>query len=109
MQNATERRQLILEYMCECRQSTRANLANEFNVSLRTIERDLLILACSYPVYTLQGGAGGVYVVDGYYIGRKYLKTNQQALLEQLSNSLTGEDANTMQEILKTFALPKIK
>lgn len=105
VQYATERRQQILEYMCEKRHESCANLMNEYGISYTTLYRDLQILQCSYPIYTTQGNGGGVHVVEGYYIGRKYLKPYQRALLEQLSATLTGEEAKTMQEILKTFAL----
>lgn len=105
MQCATERRQQILEYMCDRRHESCANLMTEFGVSYPTLYRDLQILQCSYPIYTTKGTGGGVHVVDGYYIGRKYLKPNQKALLEQLSETLTGEDAKTMRDILKAFAL----
>ena len=43
---------------------------------------------------------GGVRVADGYYLGRKYLKPNQQELLKRLSENLTGEDLATMNSIL---------
>ena len=104
---ATERRMAILEALCERRHDSVENLANEFNVSVRTIKYDIEALILSYPVYTTQGCGGGVHVVEGYYIGRKYLKPNQQELLEKLSATLSGEDAKTMREILKTFALKR--
>lgn len=110
MQSTTERRQAILELMCERRHEKICNLAFEFNVNERTIRRDIQILSISYPIYTATGNekqGGGVHVVDGYYIGRKYLKANQQELLERLSLTLNEEDARTMNEILKTFALQR--
>ena len=60
MKNTSERRQMILEYLLEHRETTRFELSNHFNVSLRTIERDILILSCSYPIITIQGGGGGI-------------------------------------------------
>ncbi|MGI6702348.1 MAG: HTH domain-containing protein [Christensenellales bacterium] len=103
---ATERRMAILEALCKRRHDSVENLANEFNVSVRTIKYDIEALILSYPVYTTQGCGGGVHVVDGYYIGRKYLKPSQEALLQKLKKSLEGVDIRTMEEILKTFALP---
>ena len=52
---ATERRQAILEALCERRRETVENLAYEFSVSTRTIKRDILELSLSYPVYTVSG------------------------------------------------------
>ena len=50
---------------------------------------------------------GGVRVADGYYLGRKYLKPDQQELLKRLSENLTGEDLATMNSILSECALTK--
>ena len=38
--NASERRQRLLEVLCQRRQDTVENLASEFGVSARTIRRD---------------------------------------------------------------------
>ena len=104
MKNTSERRQMILEYLLEHRETTRFELSNHFNVSLRTIERDILILSCSYPIITIQGGGGGIKIADGYRLGMKYLSESQAALLEQLSETLSGKDLEIMQSILKIFS-----
>lgn len=108
MKNTTERRQQILEYLLENRVATRSELSNTFKVSLRTIERDVLVLSCSHPIITMQGGAGGIRIADGYRLGKKYLTTTQTALLEKLSQNLEGEDLVTMKEILRMFRQPII-
>jgi predicted DNA-binding transcriptional regulator YafY len=97
---------MILEYLLEHRETTRFELSNHFNVSLRTIERDILILSCSYPIITIQGGGGGIKIADGYRLGMKYLSESQAALLEQLSETLSGKDLEIMQSILKIFSKP---
>lgn len=48
----------ILKYLCSRRSTNRQELSYRFGVSLRTTERDLLVLECSYPIYTTQGGGG---------------------------------------------------
>lgn len=106
MKNTSERRQMILEYLLEHRETTRFELSNHFNVSLRTIERDILILSCSYPIITIQGGGGGIKIADGYRLGMKYLSESQAALLEQVSETLSGKDLEIMQSILKIFSKP---
>jgi predicted DNA-binding transcriptional regulator YafY len=106
MKNTSERRQMILEYLLEHRETTRFELSNHFNVSLRTIERDILILSCSYPIITIQGGGGGIKIADGYRLGMKYLSESQAALLEQLSETLSCKDLEIMQSILKIFSKP---
>ena len=106
MKNTTERRFLILEYLLEHRKATREILSAQFNVSMRTIERDVLILSCSFPIRAIQGKDGGIKIADGYNLGMKYLSELQSALLEKLSENLTGEDLLIMQSILKTFSKP---
>lgn len=56
--DAVERRQQILELLCQRRKDTMQNLAAELGVSERTIRRDVEILTRSYPVLTL-GRNGG--------------------------------------------------
>ena len=106
MRSTTERRQSILEVLCLRRFDTIDHLADEFGVSRRTIRYDLEVLQCSYPIETLKGGGGGVRVMDGYYIGMKYLNSGQAALLEKLSETLSGDELLMMQSILKTFSKP---
>ncbi len=107
MKSALERRQAILEVLCERKHDTVDNLATEFCVSERTIRRDLEYLTLSYPIYTTQGKGGGVHVVDGFYICKKYFTSKQRDLLEKLKKGLSGEELATMQAILKTFGEPK--
>ena len=108
MKNTTERRQAILDYLLEHKKATRNILASRFNVSLRTIERDVLILSCSYPIDAVQGGGGGIYISDGFKLGMKYFTDEQAALLEKLSEGLTNEELVIMKSILKTFRRPVV-
>jgi len=72
---ANERRQKILEILCVRRQETMENLAQEFNVTTRTIRTDIEELTLAHPIETVRDRyGGGVRVADGYYLGRKYLK-----------------------------------
>lgn len=109
MRSTAERRMAILEYMCERRHETLENLMFEFNVSRSTIIRDLDELSRHYPLYTKSGNGGGVHVVKGFILGRKYFSDKQQELLERLSLRLDGDDLKTMKSILKVFSAPKIE
>ncbi len=101
-----ERRNEIMEVLCRRRHDTMQNLATEFGVSIRTIRNDIDILSLSYPLETIRGRyAGGVKVMDGFYMNHKYLKSEQHELLKRLSTSLTGSDFDVMNSILKDFAL----
>ncbi len=106
MRSTTERRQQMLEYLCQVRATTREDLMQEFNVSKNTVDRDLQILMCSYPIDTFRGVGGGVRIADWFRLGMKYLNETQHSLLVKLSETLSGDELATMQSILKTFSNP---
>ena len=56
---AAERRQLILDLLCQRRRETISNLAAELGVSERTIRRDVEMLTLRYPIETVCGRYGG--------------------------------------------------
>ena len=105
--STNERREEIMRMLCAQRRMNIAQLVGHFGVSRRTIQYDIDALTCSYPIVTKPGRyGGGIEIPDGYYIGRNYLDTEQQALLRKLAGSLAGAELETMESILKTFALP---
>ncbi len=106
MQSALERRQAMLELLSDRRQETVANLMAEFGVSRCTVLRDIETLSCSAPIFTVQGNGGGIRVAEGYYYGRRYLHSDEEALLRRLIHGLQPEEQKTMQGILKRFGRP---
>ena len=100
---AAERRQAILEVLCMRRHETRENLAHEFGVSKRTIEYDVLELSLSYPVFTIQGNGGGIYVTDDFRLNRPKMNEKQTELLQRILPTLSGEDKETMETIIKIY------
>ncbi len=109
MQSAVDRRQQLLETISDRRHETVDRLAAEFGVSRRTIERDITVLSCSYPIVTENWRGGGVRAMDGWFVSRRYLQDDQEALLRSLLPGLQPEDQETMQRILSAFAKPKAK
>lgn len=109
MQSATERRQLILEYISEKRFVKIQAIADEFNITTRTVKSDIQLLSCSYPIETRTGRYGGVFAADGWYLSRRYLHDDQEALLRKLLPGLQPEEQKTMEGILAAFAKPKIQ
>ena len=73
MRCTTERRQLVLEYLLDQRHTTLNALCKEFEVSMSTMRRDILILSFFYPITTFQGGGGGIKIAEGYRLGMKYM------------------------------------
>lgn len=109
MQSTIERRQLLLEAISDRRQETYQSLADEFGVSKMTIRRDIEALSCSYPLFTVSGNGGGVRAMDGWYLSRRYLHDDQEALLRELIPGLQPDKQEVLQQILKAFGKPKIK
>ncbi len=98
---AAERRQAIIEVLCIRRFDTRENLAEEFHVTPRTITNDVLMLSLSYPIDSTPGKGGGIYVLDGFYLHSFNLKRKHVDLLKRIYADLTGEDRETMCEIIR--------
>ncbi|MSR91275.1 helix-turn-helix transcriptional regulator [Inconstantimicrobium porci] len=66
-------------------------LAEKFNVSVRTIYRDIDVLSENgVPVYCTQGKGGGIYLMDGYSIDKTMLSDNEQ---KQVLAALQGLNA----------------
>ena len=77
---------------------------SEFGVSRCTVLRVIETLSCSAPIFTVQGNGGGVRVADGYYYGRRYLHSDQEALLRKLMPGLQPDEQKTIQS---SFSNPK--
>ena len=102
--NPWERRQKILEVLCLRRHDTYRNLAHEFNVSTGTIRRDIVVLTCSYPIETVQGGHGGVRVAEWFHLDRRALNSAEITFLRRLGESLDGPDLEMLNRIIATFS-----
>ena len=101
---AYERRYSILIILCRRRRETRENLANEFGVSKRTIEYDILYLSLKYPIYTKQGNGGGIYIMAGFKLNKPSMNEKQIGLLNKLATMLTGEDKEIIIEIVNIYS-----
>ena len=96
MKNTSERRLEILEYLCERRRDTVAHLAVEFGVCERTMRNDILLLSCSYPIYTRQGNDGGVFVMGHFQPGMRCLTPRQaeaEVLAQATRNTIFADEA----------------
>ncbi len=104
---ACERRMALLEVLCLRRHDTRENLAFEFGVSKRTIEYDVQILSANYPIFSVQGKGGGIYVMEGYELHKKYLTDKQSEVLRELAVTLSEENKQIVLSVLKDFSRKK--
>jgi predicted DNA-binding transcriptional regulator YafY len=103
---ALERRQAIIELLCERRTEKIENLAFEFSVNECTIRRDIQELSLSYPIYTKTGTYGGVYVAEDYYLGKQYLRSEEKELLESLASSVGDDQRKMLESIIRRFGRP---
>ena len=71
MQETTERRQQMLEYISIHRHVQYQDLMDEFHISKKTAQRDVEILSCSYPIYTRTTCAGGIFAMEGWYASKR--------------------------------------
>ena len=105
---SSERRQAILEALCERRHDKIENLAYEFHVTERTIRNDVLELSLSFPVYTVSGRYhSGVYIADDYYLGKQYLTEEQLELLISLKSQVGDDQRKILDSIVKKFGKVK--
>lgn len=109
MRTANERREAIRNYLSDVRFTTLGKLTDEFGVSKSTIRRDIDILTETTPLETIQGNGGGIQVADGWYVNRRYLTEEQEALLNRLLSRLQVEDRKVIKSILVAFEKPKIR
>ena len=105
--SAGERRKRIMEILSARRSVTAAQLAEEFNTSVRTINRDFELLSLEYPITTKRGHGGCFTVPEGWYASRSYLTAEQKNLLIKLNRQLSGEERMLMDSILTRFSRPE--
>ena len=88
----SERRTKILEFLVKKKQSTRCELATEFNVSTDTIDRDIVYLSGIAPVYTKQGNQGGIYILPEYRSYKNYLTDEEEECLYALIKKSANDE-----------------
>lgn len=84
--NALDRRNEILRILNSRKSITVPELAKRFEVSERTILRDITYLSSSAPIVTTQGKHGGISLMSGYKYNdyRYYLGTEQASVLDKI-------------------------
>ena len=117
MRETAERRCKIMKILCTRRHETMNNLASEFGVSTRTIQRDVESLSRTEPIFTQAGKyGGGVYVVEGYYMDRMYMTNAEIDVLQKLyiaaddnAMLLTICEKNILRLLISKYSKPKAK
>ncbi|MGG5333500.1 helix-turn-helix transcriptional regulator [Enterococcus sp. AZ163] len=85
----------LTHYLLANRSATAAELAQRFNVSLRTVFRDIDILSSAgIPIYTSQGTGGGIFIDNDFVLSKTTLTSEEQKkiLLSLSSLAATKQD-----------------
>ena len=101
----------ILYYILEKGKVTASELADKFEVSVRTIYRDIdSISSAGIPIYALQGKGGGIEIAEDFVLSKSLLSENEK---QQIMSALKGLDNTAIQHenelLTKLSALFKMK
>ena len=110
----TERQLKLLRVLAQRRYDTLSNLAFEFDVTQRTILRDIDEISPYIPVYCKRGRFdGGVYVDPSYRLDRAYMTPDELAVLKKVRScmesganfSFSAEDVDILDRIIKDYSI----
>lgn len=87
----------ILYYLLEKGQATGAELAEKFEVSVRTIYRDIDALSeAGIPIYAEQGRGGGIRLMEGFVLDKAlFSDAEKQTILDAMQNLAVIERADS--------------
>lgn len=105
-----ERRLEILKYLCKARKATMPQLAEIFDVSVRTIQRDIFEIEETFRVpLDIRCGKyeGGVYVIGDYTFERAYMHEDELSLLSKIQDlvkdQLSDKENALLSQIIKNY------
>lgn len=101
----------IVYYLLENGKSSAPELAKKFEVSTRTIYRDLdTISAAGIPIYATQGKGGGISLMENYVLNKStFSEKEQEQILIALQGIASTEGENVDELLSKLSALFQIK
>ena len=86
-------------------QVTAKHLADRFEVSTRTIYRDIDVLSqCGIPVYASKGKGGGIKLIEGYKIDKAMLTGDEQSEILSALQGLNAAGVNDGSEALSKLS-----
>jgi Predicted transcriptional regulator len=95
----------IIYILLDKKTTTAKELAERFEVSVRTIYRDIDTLsAAGIPVYTSQGKGGGISLLDGYVLNKSVLSENEQNEILFALQSLTAAQGPETDRVLSKLS-----
>lgn len=90
----------IIDILLSKRSITAKELAEKLGVSVRTIHYDIEELGIRYPIYTKQGGQGGICIDDEYRPYNNTLSEQELGLLYELYEIAEGLNKQILHQII---------
>ena len=91
----------ILYYLLQHKKATAPELSEEFEVSVRTIYRDIdYISSAGVPIYATQGKDGGIAILDSFTLDKSMLTEIEKEQILTALEALIATDGKTTDELL---------
>lgn len=91
----------IVYYLLDKGKSTAPELSEKFEVSIRTIYRDIdAISNAGIPIYTTQGKGGGIAILEDFILDRSILSTQEKEQILIALQSIVATDRNNSGELI---------
>ena len=107
--NTTDRRMEIINILIVRRRTTARELAEEFGVTTRTIWNDIQALSPGVPIYTQQGGAGGIFIGEDYRPYINTLSSEELKILCEIYGQAEGIHKTILLQILNKYGPDKLE
>ena len=107
--NTVHRRIEIINILIIRRHTTASELAQEFGVSVRTIQYDIQALSPVYPIYTKQGENGGIFIRDDYKPYVNSLSPIELQVLQELLEMTDGIHKKILIQIIRKYGPDDLK
>lgn len=101
----------IVYYLLDKGKSTAPELAEKFEVSVRTIYRDIdIISGMGIPIYAAQGKGGGITLLDNFVLDKSLLSSEEkEQILMALQGIIVTEQNNADELLTKLGSLFQLK
>lgn len=91
----------IVYYLLDKGKSTAPELAEKFEVSVRTIYRDIdIISSMGIPVYAMQGKGGGITLLDNFVLDKSLLSAKEKEQILMALQGIIATEQNNADELL---------
>ena len=107
--STADRRIEIISILLVKRHITAKELAEEFNVTVRTIQNDIQALSLGFPIYTKQGGDGGIFMGENYKPYMNTLSPLELEILIEMYEVAEGIHKKILFQILHKYGPDKLK